>query len=179
MKCPVCWSEIPAGVKFCPICGQGQELLQVSDSAAAQQENPAAVEKQGAGAAIRAVAIIIDWFVLLPVSFVIAALFGTTDHCGFELNGLGFYSATLLSFAYFIFLEGKLGTTLGKMAVGLQVVKTDGSPCDLRAAVIRTICRLVDGILCYLVGAIFIWATARRQRLGDMLAGTIVIKTEK
>jgi len=132
---------------------------------------------KGTGVGIRAVAVIIDGFIFLPVSYLMAAVFGTVTSDGFTVEGPGFYLTTLLSFAYYIYFEGVLGATIGKMIVGLKVIKVDGSPCDVRAAVIRTVCRIIDALpFAYIVGALAIWASALNQRLGDRAAGTVVVK---
>jgi uncharacterized RDD family membrane protein YckC len=38
---------------------------------------------------------------------------------------------------------------------------------------------VVDGLFFYLLGAIVVWVSKRRQRLGDMAAGTIVVRAAK
>ncbi|MFL5661319.1 MAG: RDD family protein, partial [Ktedonobacteraceae bacterium] len=68
------------------------------------------------------------------------------------------------------------GATLGKMVVGLRVVKLDGSPISWSESVIRNLLRIIDGIFFYLVGAIFVWTSPRKQRLGDRAASTVVIR---
>lgn len=47
------------------------------------------------------------------------------------------------------------------------------------AAIIRTLLRIIDGIAVYLVGAIFVWTSPRKQRLGDRVAKTLVIKKDQ
>jgi len=69
------------------------------------------------------------------------------------------------------------GRSPGKRAVGLRVVRTDGLPIGLSESVIRNLVRVVDflpGV--YGVGMVAVMATARSQRLGDLAAGTIVVK---
>jgi uncharacterized RDD family membrane protein YckC len=78
--------------------------------------------------------------------------------------------------AYFFVAEGLWGTTPGKWLLGLVVVREDGSDAGLAAAAVRTALRLVDGLLFYAVGAVFIWSSESRQRLGDRLAGTLVVR---
>lgn len=79
---------------------------------------------------------------------------------------------------YHVLLEGLLGRTVGKAAVGIAVVREDGGPCTLRAATVRTLGRFVDGLpVAYLVGIASILLTERRQRLGDILASTVVVRT--
>jgi uncharacterized RDD family membrane protein YckC len=69
-----------------------------------------------------------------------------------------------------------MGGTLGKMALGMKVVKEDGAKLDWGASLIRNILRIVDGFFFYLVGAIVVWTSKKRQRLGDMVAHTLVVR---
>lgn len=79
---------------------------------------------------------------------------------------------------YHVILEGLLGRTVGKAAVGIAVVGEDGSRATLRAAAVRTLGRFVDGLpVAYLVGIASILLTERRQRVGDVLASTVVVQT--
>lgn len=69
------------------------------------------------------------------------------------------------------------GRTPGKQVSGLRVVRDTGAPVDLRAALIRNIVKLVDGPLTlYAVGIASIIVTRRNQRLGDLAAGTLVVR---
>ena len=88
-------------------------------------------------------------------------------------------SIGLLSILYFIVMEATQGATLGKMALGLRVVKVDGSPISWRESIIRNLLRIVDGLFAYLVGAILIWNSPLRQRLGDRAAGTVVVRSRR
>ncbi len=66
------------------------------------------------------------------------------------------------------------------MAVKIKVVReTDGAPIDYSEAAVRTILRFLDlipYIIPYLLGAILIWSSEEKQRLGDRVAHTVVIK---
>lgn len=69
------------------------------------------------------------------------------------------------------------GRTLGKAALGLRVVTTEGAPVRFRHAAIRAALSLVD---LWLTGGgaavVSILATSRQQRLGDLVAGTLVLR---
>ncbi len=82
----------------------------------------------------------------------------------------------LAAVGYFFVTEGFWSTSAGKWLMGLVIVRVDGSDPGLRAAGIRTVARLVDGLCFYAVGAVFMWSNERRQRLGDRLAGTLVVR---
>ncbi len=81
-----------------------------------------------------------------------------------------------IPFVYFTLLEGFFGATAGKMLLGLRVVQLDGSPITWREAIVRNLLRPIDEIVFYLVGAIAIWSSPRKQRLGDRAADTVVVR---
>ena len=69
------------------------------------------------------------------------------------------------------------GRTLGKAAVGLRVVTREGAPVRFRHAAIRAALSLVDLWLTFGGAAVVsILATPRQQRLGDLVAGTLVLR---
>lgn len=69
------------------------------------------------------------------------------------------------------------GRTLGKRWTGLRVVRLSGAPVTFRVSAVRNLLRLVDILPgTYIVGIISILATSRNQRLGDLAAGTIVVR---
>ena len=69
------------------------------------------------------------------------------------------------------------GRTIGKLAAGIRVVGNLGEPIGFLASAIRTILRIVDFLpVFYVGGVIAIVATKRDQRLGDLAAGTIVVR---
>jgi len=128
---------------------------------------------------LRLVALIIDAIIMIIISYVIALLTGGTSQGGFSLEGVPAALSWLINFAYYIGLEVTQGGTVGKLVLGLRVTKADGSPIDWGASLIRNILRVVDAIpfvIPYLLGAILIWNSPTRQRLGDRVAGTVVVK---
>ena len=67
------------------------------------------------------------------------------------------------------------GRTPGKRLLGIRVVRTGGEPVGFLAAAVRNLLRLVDvGLLP--VGVLCILFTARNQRVGDLAAGTLVVR---
>lgn len=77
---------------------------------------------------------------------------------------------------YYFALESAGGQTLGKRLTGVRVACPDGRRADLRQVAIRTVARIADG---HVVGLIAMLATGeRRQRLGDLAAGTVVTRAE-
>ncbi len=129
------------------------------------------------GVGKRAVAVLIDTILLGIVGYLIAAVSGSTSATGFDLAGAPFFLWVAIGLAYYIVMEGTKGATLGKMAMKLKVVKEAGAAIDWQAAIVRNVVRLVDGLFFYVVGAIAVWCSKKRQRLGDMAASTIVVST--
>ncbi len=83
----------------------------------------------------------------------------------------------IVAFLYYTILEGAYGQTLGKYWCKIKVVREeDGTPINYTKAAIRTILRIIDGLIDYLIGALLIWTSHKRQRLGDRLAHTVVIQ---
>lgn len=83
--------------------------------------------------------------------------------------------------AYFVVLEALWSRTLGKFVQGLVVRKLDGNRCDWRAALIRGSLRIVEVnplLLGGLPAGLVIIASERKQRIGDLLAGTVVVSNK-
>jgi len=69
------------------------------------------------------------------------------------------------------------GRTPGKRAHGLRVVMADGGAVGLRSSSVRNVLRLVEGLpLSYVPAIISILVTRDNQRLGDLAAGTVVVR---
>lgn len=129
------------------------------------------------GVGLRAVAVIIDSILLCIVGYVLALVTGGTTSSGFDLQGGPFFLWAVIGLGYYIAMEAHFGWTLGKRLLGLKVVKLQGeTPIDWQASTIRNLLRLVDGLFFYLVGAIAVWTSKERQRLGDRVAGTVVVR---
>ena len=129
----------------------------------------------------RVAATIVDGLFFGGLYGVMAAFFGTvTDHGELywtaRMPAAANVAYGVLVLAYYLVLEGYRGQTLGKMLAGIRVVdELTGDRPTFRAVAIRTALRLVDGIAGYLVAFVTVLATSRRQRLGDLAAGTLVV----
>lgn len=85
----------------------------------------------------------------------------------------------LIVWGYFVLFEGLGGgRTLGKRRVGLRVVMDTGHPVTFGAAAVRNLLRLVDvqPFPTSAVGLLFIAFHPQGKRLGDLVAGTIVVR---
>lgn len=91
--------------------------------------------------------------------------------------GLAVYA---ILFGYFVICEGVWGRTIGKRVLGMSVVKArDGSPCGWPGSIVRNLLRPIDLFFAGLPGAVIVIFSPARQRLGDMLAATLVVREVK
>jgi uncharacterized RDD family membrane protein YckC len=134
---------------------------------------------EAVGVGRRAVAILIDSVLLFVVAYLIALATGGTTQEGFHIQGAPAFLWFAIALAYYIVMEATSGATLGKKAMGIKVVKEGGEPLDWQASIVRNLMRIVDGFCFYLVAAITVWVSKRKQRLGDMAAHTLVVKIAK
>jgi uncharacterized membrane protein SpoIIM required for sporulation/uncharacterized RDD family membrane protein YckC len=86
----------------------------------------------------------------------------------------------VLAQGYFIFFEAfRQGQTPGKRRLGIRVVQDTGHPISPSAAVIRNLLRLADFLPPpYLLGALLVAFHPRGKRLGDLAAGTVVVRDQ-
>jgi uncharacterized RDD family membrane protein YckC len=138
------------------------------------EKPPIALEYQGIG--IRFVSLLIDSIIL----GIIIGVLGSVTGIGVVGKGMIPWWLGLIYFiiyiGYYTYLEGLQGQTIGKMITKIKVVREDGKPIDMNQAFTRNILRIIDGLIVYLVGAILIWRSNKKQRLGDSIAKTVVVK---
>jgi uncharacterized RDD family membrane protein YckC len=133
-----------------------------------------------AGPVSRLLALVVDGIVTTAAIIAIASVSGALAPL------LGEYVAVAFILLYFgvqigygVLLEWMWnGRTLGKRALGLRVVDAQGLRLAFSQVLIRNLLRAVDSLpIFYLLGGIVCVLNPRLQRLGDMAAGTIVVRT--
>ena len=82
----------------------------------------------------------------------------------------------LVSYFYHSLLEGIWGKTIGKKICGIIVLKEDFTKCNIPGGLLRNLLRIIDLFFYYWVGVVSIVATMKWQRLGDIVAGTVVVR---
>jgi uncharacterized RDD family membrane protein YckC len=140
-----------------------------------------AFEYRAAGPGSRFVAQLIDLIVLAGAELLITvAAVAFADITG--QNGVAALLGILLGFVlvvgYFWTMEALWsGKTLGKFVMGLRVVGDLGEPLTFTAASIRNLVRIVDFLpFFYGLGLVVLFVNGRGKRLGDLAAGTIVVR---
>ena len=184
--CAGCGKEVPPAAIYCPFCGMA---VAATHPSLADKRNIVDVGNL-AGLGQRIVAFIIDSIVL---GLTIAAIVAASIFARFEILSLSslrrmdfmtwrmthpllWIISAAIPFAYYFSMETNSGQTLGKKIVGIRVLKADGTRCDLSAAAVRNALRFVDNLFFGLIGVLLIATSAKKQRLGDILAGTVVVK---
>ena len=197
-QCAHCGTPASPGAKYCESCGaplgtQPAQAVQPTFAPASGYQAPRTYVPHVAppyqGVAIRFVAILIDTIIIAIIGGILSIPFNALAVITNSASGTVTVSPAsavggLVSLAvfvlYFTLLEGHYGQTVGKMAVKIKVVReADGAPIDYSEAAVRTILRFLDlipYIIPYLLGATLIWSSDKKQRLGDRVARTVVVK---
>src|SRR5262245_7575853 len=75
---------------------------------------------------------------------------------------------------YDVALNGRFGATIGKMVVGMKIVRLDDSPISYGVALIRSLGTILSDCICY-TGYLFVAFRDDKRALHDLLAGTRVV----
>jgi uncharacterized RDD family membrane protein YckC len=84
----------------------------------------------------------------------------------------------LIMIAYFVTMWTWKGTSVGKICLGLKIVRTDGTPIDFAVALVRSLAACFSFIVFFLG---FFWAGWDREKQSwhDKIAGTVVVQVPK
>lgn len=139
-----------------------------------------------AGPAQRGVAWLFDGFLRLLVVAALVALVGALSLTGLPgLDGIG--QGVLLLFLFVldwfygvVFEWWWSGQTPGKWLLQLRVVREDGAPVQLGDVVLRNLLRAADFLpVGFGLGVVVMLIDDRQRRLGDLVAGTVVVQEER
>lgn len=148
-------------------------------------------EHRLAGPARRLLAYVVDLFVcygglvVLGLLVMLGAFATGTQLGGGEAiaklgTGLLLLALFAVQWVYFVVFETLRGRTPGKLVAGLRVVTITGRPIGFSEAVLRNLLRAADALPTgYLLGFVAMALSSRFQRLGDLVAGTVVIVVER
>jgi uncharacterized RDD family membrane protein YckC len=135
------------------------------------------LEYELAGVGDRMVAYLLDCLIYGAYGFVISLINEAVG--GFGSNGwtMFFYALPILLYQFLceVFLNGQ---SLGKKVRNIRVISLDGSQPNLGQYAIRWLFRIVDDMISSgVVAVVTIAVSSKAQRLGDMIAGTTVVRT--
>ena len=130
-----------------------------------------------AGLGSRMIALLVDSLIQLAIVVPILIGVGTGDVSDMVEIVVIYAVLFLIVWAYYPLFEFFWqGRTPGKRAQRLRVVRTDGQPAGGAAILVRNLIRTVDVLLLPFLAVISMLVTARAQRLGDLAAGTMVVR---
>jgi uncharacterized RDD family membrane protein YckC len=102
-----------------------------------------------------------------------------TDAILVLLAGIWLVQLTL-ELGYFMLFETASGQSVGKGVMHLRVVRDGGFPITFRHALVRSVLRVVDSLPgTYLVGLVSVVLSRDGKRLGDLAAGTVVVRLDR
>ncbi len=81
-----------------------------------------------------------------------------------------------LQIANLVVLQGLTGASIGKLLLGLRVVRPDGRRAGIGWAALRWVLLFVDSICCILPGIVLVFVVRGHRRLGDLAASTYVVR---
>lgn len=135
-----------------------------------------------AGLSSRLMAFLIDGIIILllilPIKYMCSLMTLISSDMGYAFFIFAFF---ILNLGYFIFLEWAMkGQSFGKKVMGLRVISEKGLRPSLYQTIIRNVFRVIDQLpVAYLTGGISSILSSLSKRLGDIVAGTIIIKESK
>lgn len=135
-----------------------------------------------AGPVSRMLALVVDLAVIAMLGSVIRKILSPLVVFGQDFSGaLDIVAYFAISLIYAAAAEWAWrGQTVGKRLLRLRVVDASGLRLEPAQVIVRNLMRLIDALpALYLVGGVACVVSRRRQRLGDLAAGTVVIRTPK
>lgn len=146
---------------------------------------------QLAGIGSRAAAFILDQLILTVVNIILFIIFLLVTK-GMKSWGI-FHNSESLPLAitiilYFIINGGYFfafeffsgGKTIGKKVLGIRVIQENGHSLTLLSSFIRNLLRLIDSLpVSYFLGFIMMFFHPKHKRIGDLVAGSIVVHERK
>ncbi len=129
----------------------------------------------------RIVGRILDWLVLFAYVILVIVAIGFSRLEGF-FSSFPWAAVFLMIPVVFYDLASELllnGQSVGKKVMGIKVVSLNGEQPNLSQYLIRWVFRIVDFTLTSgIIALILVAVTQKKQRLGDILAGTVLVKTK-
>ena len=182
MFCPSCGMQNESGANYCAKCGA---RLPVDGTTGPTHTIPVAVPRVGplyAGFWKRVVAYVLDWIVLYVIFLVIALVLGPVlGRDAFSSDDFVrpkawvLLSQLAIPWLYYALMESSARqATLGKMALGINVVDLAGRRVSFLRATGRFFGQFVSSML-FGIGYLMAGLTPRKQALHDMMAGCLVV----
>lgn len=124
-----------------------------------------------------ALCVFLAWLTALLLYSISGDLFRDVQALSFAAQLLAVLSVLMAGWGWDVAWETLGGgRTPGKRLVGIRVVRADGGPVGLGESLVRNALRVLELPLAYAPGILAVALGSRRQRLGDLVAGTLVVR---
>jgi Mce-associated membrane protein len=157
-------------------------LVQGEAGSSARAQARGSAERFRAPFSLRCGALLIDYILMVIVvafSTVWARLLGGGARmAGGTTETIGLIVAVAVTLLNFIVLAGVRGQTLGKWATGLRIERRDGGPVGIGRVLLRHTVGYALSLLIFGLGFLFAALDSQGRTLHDMLAGTVVVRSE-
>jgi uncharacterized RDD family membrane protein YckC len=166
--------------------GAMSSIDQSSDQLSIETPELVAIQMPLAGIGSRFIALLVDYLIWIPAILLVGKIFSVFLPSLTAFNHLSeqwaiaiyLFLIFLFNWGYFTLFEAFWnGRTPGKRVARIRVIQRSGRAIGLFESMARNFIRYIDQIpFFYAVGAIAIFATRDHQRLGDLAAGTLVVR---
>src|SRR5947209_17792668 len=160
-----------------------------SDQLSIETPELVAIEMPLAGIGSRFIALLVDTLIWLACLLMLGLVFWAIQPAMEAFSALSYQWAFaivttvvfLLNWGYFTLFEAFWnGRTPGKKVAKIRVIQRSGRPIGFFESLARNLVRYVDQIpFFYAVGVMVMFATRQHQRLGDLAAGTLVVRDQE
>jgi uncharacterized RDD family membrane protein YckC len=152
------------------------------------------IPTEGVGFGRRTAAYVIDYLLVLGVTYVASLLltsiepgllwlverfFHVAPYFGEQSKSIVYIVSLGVSLLYMILFEWICSATPGKLILGMRVVMEDGQPCRLGPAILRGLLLFIDGLIMGIPAYQSMRRGPENQRLGDRAAGTMVVRANQ
>lgn len=166
--------------------GAMSSIDQSSDQLSIETPELVAIQMPIAGIGSRFIALLVDYLIWIPAILLLGKVFSYFLPSLSAFNRLSeqwafaiyIFLTFLFNWGYFTLFEAFWnGRTPGKRVARIRVIQRSGRAIGLFESMARNFIRYIDQIpFFYAVGAIAIFVTRDHQRLGDLAAGTLVVR---
>ena len=166
--------------------GPDAPIVLSSDQLSIETPELVAIQMPIAGIGSRFIALLVDYLIWIPGIVIVGRVFAyflpslsafnkMSEQWAFAIY---VFLIFLFNWGYFTLFEAFWnGQTPGKRVARIRVIERSGRPIGLFESMARNFIRYVDQIpFFYAVGAVAIFVTKDHQRLGDLAAGTLVVR---
>ena len=130
---------------------------------------------------LRCAAVALDYmvFIFLPVAWLLFSRLLSESATGAFVAGIAWYLGVIITVLNLLVVPLIRGQSVGKMAAGLTILKTDGTRAGMRTILLRNLLGYAITLLTLGLGFLIVAFNNSGRALHDLIAGTIVVRGRK